>query len=282
MSKQAHLADGTILEFPDETTDAVIDATVKRHIQAAKFPTSAEQGGKPGRIATPLAYQGVVGRLAQLGHAMTDTMPGAQTWMDTPAARLLGAAIPGGKATEAMGVGQAIKASPAVEILKSLRNAIPSIKRAGAKFDTVMTAAKDVPIDTTKAEEILARAKELRSRGSTLPKVMNDFAKNRAAGGPMTYEAGRDFASNAGALSTREITAMNAKMQRQVAQFSMAMKESNRAAAEQVGMGKLYDSAMKEYRQAKTIKEGADILKKWAIRAAIGVGGYSIYRDLTK
>ncbi len=38
MSKHAQLADGTVLEFPDDTTDAVMDRVVKQHIQAAVVP----------------------------------------------------------------------------------------------------------------------------------------------------------------------------------------------------------------------------------------------------
>ena len=171
-------------------------------------------------------------------------------------------------------------------IVNPILDSIPSTTRAGKNFQSVMSKAKDVPIDTSTASDILARAQELRQRGATMPKVMNDFAKaqkpdalgNPAA--PLTYEAGRDFASNAGRLSARESMAANPQMQRQVAMFSQAMKEANRGAAESVGMGDLYDSAMKEYRQAKTISEAADTIKKWAVRAAIGGGiGYELWKN---
>ena len=74
-------------------------------------------------------------------------------------------------------------------------------------------------------------------------------------------------------------------MKAQVSKFSQAMKDANRGAAESIGMGDLYDSAMKEYRQAKTISEAADTVKKWSVRAALGAvglkAGYSLWNELT-
>lgn len=160
---------------------------------------------------------------------------------------------------------------------------IPTEAKAGLKFDAVAAKANAVPVNTAAADAIVARAQELRSRGSTLPKVLNDFIKARKEGAPdVTYEAGRDFSSNAGALSTRETTAMNAKMQRQVAQFSNAMKEANREAAVKVGMGDMYDSAMKEFRQAKTIKQTGKVLAKWGVAGIGAIEAYRLYHDLSK
>lgn len=84
MSKQAQLADGTILEFPDETPDDIMNAAVKHHIasanldavraaQKAKFPTAAEQGGKPGTPveAKPLSNT-IVDSAQAIGKGMED------------------------------------------------------------------------------------------------------------------------------------------------------------------------------------------------------------------
>jgi hypothetical protein len=49
MSKRAQLADGTILEFPDETPDAVVDKTVKQHLSA----TTTGPDGKPVQVDVP-------------------------------------------------------------------------------------------------------------------------------------------------------------------------------------------------------------------------------------
>ncbi len=182
-----------------------------------------------------------------------------------------------------------------VEAIKAGVNRIPGIPtaaKAGAKFEQVMSKAKDVPVNTAAADEALARAQELRQRGSTMPKVMNDYAKRRKpvtadfggqsvemAAEPMTYQEGRDFASNAGAMSTRETTALNAKMQAQVKQFARAMKDANRGAAKEVGMESLYDRAMTEYRVAKNIEEKMAIVKKWAWRAGAGYAGVKLAKE---
>lgn len=42
MSKQAHLADGTVLEFPDDTPDHVIDASVKGHLASGGNDSALE------------------------------------------------------------------------------------------------------------------------------------------------------------------------------------------------------------------------------------------------
>ena len=45
-------------------------------------------------------------------------------------------------------------------------------------------------------------------------------------------------------------------------------------------MGDVYDAAIKEYRQAKTLGEGLDIAKKWATRAALGGTAFEVGRYL--
>ncbi len=262
--------------------------------QAAQFPTAAEQGGKPGAVATPLAYQGAVGTLARIGHAVQNTGEGVDTGMDSPAVKLLAAAVPGGAATEGMGIVDGLKSASAVQLAKAIRNLIPSTKRAGVLFDQVMAAAKDVPIETSTTVPIIERAQQIDAAGgSPLPRVLKKFVKASSPGESpfsdvLTYKEGRDFASNAGSQSIKAVTAQNAQMQRQVAQFADAMKTANREAAAKVGMGDLYDQAMKEYRQAKTLQDAAAVLQKWGLRAgaaallgAGGVAGVKLYGELT-
>lgn len=250
---------------PSPATLAILAA------QRKNYPTAGEMGGVPGTaMQAPTVAQSVF-----------NTEPNAASGMNSPEVALLSAAVPGAAATEGMGIGAAAAESPAMQAIRAVRNKFPNLTSAGSKFDQVMAAAKDVPIDTAPANEVLARAQELRQRGSSFPKVMNDFAKAQKAGAAsaepfsnlMTYKEGRDFASSAGALSTREATAMNATMQRQVGEFAQALKTANREAAVKVGMGDLYDSAMKEYRQAKTIQGAGEVLKKHAWQAALTAGG---------
>ena len=254
-------------------------------------------------------------------------------------------------------------------------DAIPRTSRAGANFDTVMSGARNIPIDTSQVAPIVERAQQLGERGATVPKVVNsvadalprpgipgspgipksttpgvynikmgdlhrvatnpyDAAKlaqaktatspdqfppirlsyNRGLDNlmiddgnhrleaarsnnfpyirgevqyakpsqlglttfekptapvpptpPITYEAGRDFASNAGRLSAQDSAAMNGPMGRQVKLLASALDTANREAAVKAGLGDKYDAAMKEYRQANQLKTG--------LKTAAKVGG---------
>lgn len=270
-----------------QDTKAVLWDLKKAGSQNQALSTPLPINTKYGPPSPPAQYSAAQGFMSEakanaiaLAKAARDPMggvPGAQLRDATPGDYdrfgLISGAVPSGSAATTF-LGQ-LADSPAAQAIKSIYGKIPTTAKAGQKFEQVMGAAKDVPIDLTNADEAIARAKELRQRGSTLPKVLNDYIKNRAAGAvnmpnPMTYEVGRDFASNAGALSIRETTAMNAKMQRQVAEFADAMKTANREAAAKVGMGELYDQAMKEYHQAKNLIAAGKIVKKGAVEAILG------------
>lgn len=172
---------------------------------------------------------------------------------------------------------------------------LPSTERAGQKFQQVMGAAKDVPVDLSKVDPIVERAKELRAHGHGPPsQAMRQYMRTQqpAAFGPfqmapepMTYETARDFAVSAGDQSAREIMGTNKTMKRQNKSFARALDEANREAAYQAGRGPEYDQAMREYRNARRLQKAKQILaesgKKAAIGAGIGAAGYGLYRDLT-
>ena len=150
---------------------------------------------------------------------------------------------------------------------------IPSSQRAGENFQKVMRGAGTIPINTAEAGDIALRAKEMGDRGATVPKVISRFVKAATDPGatPITYEVGRDFASNAGRLSAQERMKANPAMSRQVAMLAKSLNTANEAAAEQAGLGEVYRAAMKEYRQAQQMKEAATTVGKGAL-AAIGGG----------
>src|ERR1700676_1856877 len=54
-------------------------------------------------------------------------------------------------------------------------NAIPRFGRTATNFETVMSKAKDVPLDLTDPGNIDLRAQEFAGRGATLPKVLRHF-----------------------------------------------------------------------------------------------------------
>ena len=64
--KEAQLADGTVLEFPDSTTDSVIDAAVKKHIGGARSETKTSAG----RVIGSTAARGVAGLVGLPGDMM--------------------------------------------------------------------------------------------------------------------------------------------------------------------------------------------------------------------
>lgn len=167
---------------------------------------------------------------------------------------------------------------------------------ATAKFETVMAAAKDVPLHLGDVDDIALRARELAGqgaktpgRGSTLPKVFSDYIKHREQNIPMTYEIGRDFAKTAGRISASEKMSSTGEMEAVLAKFSNALKTANREAAAKVGMGSVYDQAMKEYRLAATVAEKSEIIKKWGFRALVtgalagsGAAGVDLYNKLSR
>ncbi len=133
MSKHAQLADGTILEFPDDTPDAVVDRTVKIHVQTAKtqaglatqtqYPSAQERGLSTGADLRSLPQR--------VFAAVTDPNEGSkypiaqEPWTT---AALFGGSVPGGPATEGMGFTQALKEGPLVKGATSLFDEIKGLK----------------------------------------------------------------------------------------------------------------------------------------------------------
>ncbi len=162
---------------------------------------------------------------------------------------------------------------------------IPNLERAGGNFQTVMKAARNVPLDLSKASEPALEAHSLSEAGATMPKIMNKFLQRTTSPGsePLTYEQGRRFASNAGRLSTQESMNANPMMKRQVSALAGALRDANESAAEQAGVGDLYRDAMREYRHGmalRGVKDSAgEIAKSTAMKYALGgaAGGAAAY-----
>lgn len=68
MSKTAQLADGTTLEFPDETPDAVMDKVVQEHVSGKVQPAPAP--------ATSSAFSGITGKAVNYGMQMARDIGG--------------------------------------------------------------------------------------------------------------------------------------------------------------------------------------------------------------
>lgn len=90
MSKQAHLADGTILDFPDDTPDEVVDRVVKQHVtgNAQAAPQSPDNrtamqvaGDQAINVVKgiPQAITGIPASLMGAGSALYDMVTGKGT-----------------------------------------------------------------------------------------------------------------------------------------------------------------------------------------------------------
>lgn len=171
-------------------------------------------------------------------------------------------------------------AIPGAAVHKVAKAVLPNAARAGAKFQQVMKAAKDVPIDTSRVGDAALRIAQLSERGGSMPKVVRDFLKRSTdpKKGDLAYGEARDFYSNITKLSADEFQRLNKVMKREVITLRLALHDSLIRAADTVGEGQKYQSAVKEFAQAARLREFADMTKKWAIRGAVGGGaGYLAY-----
>jgi hypothetical protein len=86
MSRQAQLPDGTILEFPDETPDAVIDRTVKAHLGQAAGTFDGVRGSAVTKPDFSNVRSGGSTVPADVGSARRNIMLGARSTLDGVAA----------------------------------------------------------------------------------------------------------------------------------------------------------------------------------------------------
>lgn len=176
----------------------------------------------------------------------------------------------------------------APKAIKVASDAIPRTARAGEKFQSVMAAARDIPIETKAVGDVALRIQELAERGGSMPmsvrKLLNRMTDpNKAA---LTYEESRDFASNISRLSADDYKRLTPVVRREVAALSAELNLANARAAQKAGKGAEYKSAMREYAQAMKLKEMAQNAMKagkkiapWA--TAAGAAEY-LTRDLRR
>lgn len=172
----------------------------------------------------------------------------------------------------------AIPAGGTVKAGKAAIGLIPTTAKAGAKFENVMAAAKNVPLDVKEVGNVALRINQLAERGGSMPmavrKILNRMTDpNKAA---MTYEEGRDFASNISRLSANEYGRLTPAVAREVAGLRVALNQANANAAKAAGKMDEYKSAMREYAQAMRLREAIDKSLKVAKKAAPYAAGAGI------
>jgi hypothetical protein len=210
----------------------------------------------------------------------------ALQWGGKAIAGMMGMGAAGREAVENPGMTLATAALPGA--VTAAKAALPSAARAGAKFQSVMGAAKDVPIDISGPGNQALRIMQLGERGGTIPKAVRDFVKRVTDPNKpdMTYDEARDFASNISRLSADEFSRLPRGMRREVGNLRVALNKSVERAADAAGKGDEYRSAMKEYSRAAKGREMVDDVKEQAMRWAVPVGltGYGLNKasDLLK
>jgi len=220
--------------------------------------------------------------LKNLGGILMNTAPQASPDFPATGSRLLDYAHDAlrsgtlGQGKMGGGLVEAIKDSPLVHTAKSLKGLLPSTERAGENFNTIMEQAKNVKTPMGGVNPILQRAYELEKAGNPMPGPLKaainaeDIRYGPVADTPGSF----DLASTAKRLSREELARVKGTpMQAQVKQFAGAMNDANRQVAQSVGMGQIFDAAMKEYRQAMTLKDTIAVARKYApLLAATGLG----------
>lgn len=263
-----------------------ISAVMPQAVQALLHPVdTATSMAKALAMAIPNGATGAVNAAKSVSPALMKLLAEAEGFKNTDG--LPQASFPDMQ-QGATGAGQFAAALPVVEGLRgagaSTMDSLPSADRAGAKLGQIRQAAENVPTDPTAPNAVIARAQELTDAGhGPLSAGMRKYiaaqkptsgtfmgAPVTMAADPINYPESFDFASAAKKLSSRESSAQTGMMKSQVKQFAGALQDANRAAADQVGMGSMFDDAMKEYRQAKSIENAQAIAKKYAVKAAIG------------
>lgn len=223
---------------------------------------------------------------AKLGEAVLTAAPAiATSGASLPVQAAVGSTVGGiqaGPAGAVIGGGIPV----AGKAMSAFLNRLPSKARAGAKFQQLKDAGGNLPINTADAQKVAADALDItRHGGGAVPPPIREFIKRtnpvtgkfggqrvQMAADPVPLESGLKFASNSGRLSVDAATKMSPSMKLQVMKFSQAMKDANREAASRIGMGDLYDAAMKEYAKAMSLEAKKEIVKRYAIRAAATLG----------
>lgn len=171
--------------------------------------------------------------------------------------------------------GGGIAESPVARLAGAARDALPSTARAGAALQNIKSVAGSVPIDTAKVGNSALDLFEQSQRGATLPPAVNKLVRRLAQpdGLPMTYEEAKDFQSNISNLSANEKMNLKPNQVRLLGQLNSDLKASLADAADTVGKGEQFTTAMREYHQAMKLKGYSDAAINAAWKAAIGATG---------
>lgn len=163
--------------------------------------------------------------------------------------------------------------------------AVPSVARAGAAFQDVMSAAKHIPVNADAAGEVGLRIMQLAERGGgSLPRPVSQFLQRitHPDKAPMVYEEARDFASGISRLSANEFQRLTPAVAREVAGLRVALNKGVAEAAAKAGKGREYAQAMSEYGRAMKLRGIIDDVVTGAKKALPYAGAAAAGTWLTK
>jgi hypothetical protein len=162
---------------------------------------------------------------------------------------------------------------------RKIINLVPRTGRASAKFQDVMSVAKDAPVNMENAGQVALRIQQLSERGGAMPKAARDLLRRVTdpERPPVGYGEIRDFASNIGRVSADESRRLTPVIRREMGNLHAATNTAAQDAAASVGKGAEHAAAMKEYAQAmkmkqllSTLLEGAKHTVPYATAAGAG------------
>ena len=181
------------------------------------------------------------------------------------------------------GVGEAGGILAGGELLggaKNLGELIPSRARAGDMFESLNTQLANHPAPLNAALKPLQRITEIGERGSVLPPAVNKLLVRSQAIEPMTFPEARDYQASLSDLSRSDKLAMNGRVRGALSQLNKGLYQDLRDSASQAGQGDVFDSAMRQYRQASRINNTAKNVAKYGAAAAIGGGALNKLQNL--
>jgi hypothetical protein len=152
---------------------------------------------------------------------------------------------------------------------------IPSKAAAGKMFQSVMADAGDVPVNLNNASQPLLRAQEISARGASMPQAAGKLLRRATQPGapPITYGEARDFASNISSLSANDAMKMTGPMKSTINNLRSAFHRDIGDAAETVGRGADYRSALQEYASAMRLRDNAQTAGLWALKKGLPMAG---------
>lgn len=195
-----------------------------------------------------------------------------------------------GGAAEASKIPSLLTLGPALgKTVDAIDAVIPSAARAAGKFQDVMGAAKNIPIDITKPGNAALDFKALSDAGHGPSPIINKFISRVTNPnlGPMTYDEARNFYTAAsGKLAPEQAMKLTGQARWALARFTAALGDSIEGATAQVGKLAQYQSAMAEYHRAMQVRAVADAAKDLAknklIRGAAGAVGFGAGASLVE